>query len=520
MMSNIDDLFSASKKTEKPREHSVLDHESPDQLKRRRDNFAESLRKKAREGYFQSRRREHAPAELSSEEEMEEVQKYKKRTDLNREEAVKETQGVLIDLAQSDRSKVFPAIKRLRKLLTSDTYNPIQETIDGGALPLLLRYAQCAEDAEVQSEAVGCLKGVTTGGADKIYPLVKKNGIEILGAILASPNSSEKSKEEAAWALGNIAGESSDLREAVLKSSVVPSLVQIVLEDPKFPLLRSCSWCLCTVCRDCSREFVSFALPAFKAVAHLMKKDTNASVLIDISWTLYYLVNDKEEQNATVIQLGLVPDLLRLLSKQKEIALRCIQVIGMLSASKVEEVQTIIDAKGLGVLKDLLSSPNANLRKQSCWVLSNIAAGPLDHVREMVRLEIVPTVCKLLVSDEFDVKTEAVWVVANLAYGLPAENIDYLLNLGVIEGLGGMLSTDDNTALLTTLKGCSYLLQKGKEQFGDYNAVAEKMNALGVADSIEKLQYHPNGKVYKLAIEILDAYFETEDAFGIAEVNG
>eukprot|EP00826_Nyctotherus_ovalis_P065520 TRINITY_DN9635_c0_g1_i1.p1 TRINITY_DN9635_c0_g1~~TRINITY_DN9635_c0_g1_i1.p1 ORF type:complete len:519 (-),score=145.95 TRINITY_DN9635_c0_g1_i1:145-1701(-) len=516
-MNNIGDLFSASKKAEKHREHSIIDHESPDQLKRKRDNFAESLRKKVREGYFQSKRKEDESAELSSEEEMEEVQKYKKRTDLSREEAIKEMGGILTDLGQSDRSKVFPAIKRLRKLLTSDTYNPIQEVIDGGVLPLLIRCAQCVEDKEMQSEAVCCLKGVTTGGAEKIYPLVKKNGIEVLGAILANPNSNEYIKEDAAWALGNIAGESSDLRDAVLKSSAIPSLVQIILEDPKFPLLKSCSWCLCMICKDCSRELVPFALPAFKAIAHLMKKDTNASILIDISWTLYYLVDDKEEQNATVIQLGLVPDLLRLLSKQKEIALRCIQVIGMLSASKTEEVQTIIDAKGLTVLKDLLSSANASIRKQSCWVLSNIAAGPLEHIKEMVRLEIVPTVCKLLVSDEFDVKTEAVWVVANLAYGIPGENIDYLLNLGVIEGLSGMLSTDDSTTLLTTLKGYSYLLQKGKEQPGDNNAVAERMNALGIADSIEKLQYHANEKIYKLAIEILDAYFEIEDAFSIAE---
>jgi hypothetical protein len=150
----MDDLFCQSKKEEtidKRTANYLIGHENPEQLKRKRDTYTENLRKKAREGYFERRRKEDTPAEAESdEEEMEDIKKYKKRTDLNKEETLKELPGVLLGLEQGDRSNKHAAIKRLRKLLTSDAYTPIQEVVDSGSLPLLLRYAANNEDQEIQ----------------------------------------------------------------------------------------------------------------------------------------------------------------------------------------------------------------------------------------------------------------------------------------------------------------------------------------------------------------------------------
>jgi len=153
-MDNVEDLFGQSKKDEVKDKHItsyVIGHKNPEQLKRKRDTYTESLRKKAREGHFERRRREDIPAKVENEEEeMEDVKKYKKRTDLNKEEALKELPGVLLGLEQTDRTNIHAAIKHLRKLLTSDAYNPTQEVIDSGTLPLLLRYASYNEDQEIQ----------------------------------------------------------------------------------------------------------------------------------------------------------------------------------------------------------------------------------------------------------------------------------------------------------------------------------------------------------------------------------
>jgi hypothetical protein len=355
------------------------------------------------------------------------------------------------------------------------------------------------------------LKAITTGGEEKIYPLVKKSGVEVLRAGLTSSSSSIR--EEAAWALGNIAGENKELREIVLKGGVMSFLSQIIIGGPEFALMKSCVWCMCMLCKDYSDQLLPLVSPAFKAISCLMKADTNASILIDASWALYYLMNENEARNKTIIELGLVQDLVRLLRKQERIALPCLRVLGLITVGKEEEVEEIIKANGLEALKELLASPSVSLRKESCWIISNIALGPLTYIKEIIRLEIMPIICKLILNDKHDVKEEAVWVVTNFASKMPAESVDYILNLGVINALNEMLSIKDQEILDIILKGFNYLLQK--DQSEGRNKVAEKMNELNVAEKIEELQLHPNKNIYKLAIEILENYFVIEDVFDV-----
>jgi len=359
-----------------------------------------------------------------------------------------------------------------------------------------------------------CLKAITTGGVEKINPLVKKNGIEVLRAGLTSLNS--RIREAAAWTLGNIAGENNELREIVLKGGVMSFLSQIIIGGPEFPLLKSCIWSMCMLCKDYPEQLLALVSPAFKAISCLMKADTNASILIDASWALYYLMRENEAHIHVIIELGLVPDLVRLLRKQERIALPCLRVLGLITVGKEEEVEEIIKANGLEALKELLGSSSSSLRKESCWVISNIALGPLHHIKEIIRLEIIPLICKLILNDEHDVKVEAVWVITNFASKMEKECVDYILNLDVINVLDKMLSIKDRDILDITLKGFNYLLQKG--QNGVKNKVVEKMNELNIAEKIEELQTHPNEGIYKLVIEILEKYFETEDGFDVIGV--
>ena len=243
-----------------------------------------------------------------------------------------------------------------------------------------------------------------------LKPIIKKNGIIILKNGLNSPCA--ENREQAAWALGNIAGENVELRDMVLKESVMTLISQIIISNPEYSLLKSCTWCLCSLCKGDPQPDLVYVEPAISAILSIMGKDSHQSLLIDVSWALYYLVNETENRIPLILQSGLIPHLIRLLMhKEHRIALPCLRILGTVTIGTDEQVQLIIEANGLNALKALMESPNKSLRKESCWVLSNIASGPTAHVNEILKLGIVPILCTILINDDFEVKTEAVWGV-------------------------------------------------------------------------------------------------------------
>ena len=58
--------------------------------------------------------------------------------------------GILIELAHNEPIQRLEAVRRLRKILSAKGYTPIQEVIDSGIIPLLLKYCTYDTDPELQ----------------------------------------------------------------------------------------------------------------------------------------------------------------------------------------------------------------------------------------------------------------------------------------------------------------------------------------------------------------------------------
>lgn len=56
-------------------------------------------------------------------------------------------------------------------------------------------------------------------------------------------------REQAVWALGNIAGDSPKCRDQVLQARALRPLLNLLNESPKLSMLRNATWTLSNFCR-------------------------------------------------------------------------------------------------------------------------------------------------------------------------------------------------------------------------------------------------------------------------------
>ncbi len=105
---------------------------------------------------------------------------------------------------------------------------PIQQVIDCGVVPCLIRFLQFDDDVALQVEAVGAITNIassdTCNTSDHIRYLIEAGVVPILIRLLSSV--SDDVRAQAAWALGNIAGNSEEYRDKVLAAGVIPLLVE------------------------------------------------------------------------------------------------------------------------------------------------------------------------------------------------------------------------------------------------------------------------------------------------------
>ena len=117
----------------------------------------------------------------------------------------------------------------------------------------------------------------------------------------------------------------------------------------------------------------------------------------------------------------------------------------------------------------------------------------------------------LLNNDELDVKKEAVWMLSNSTTQATPQQIEQLVNLGLIEGLSFVLGFPDQKILIVALEGLQNVFEFERVHFQGsegINRFTHRFEICGGLDRLERLQYHQNMQVYDRAIGIIENYFQ------------
>lgn len=154
------------------------------------------------------------------------------------------------------------------------------------------------------------------------------------------------------------------------------------------------------------------------------------------------------------------------------------------------------------------------MRKEVCWVLSNVTAGSIEQIQCCIDSGIIDKLIRILVKDELPVKNEAVWALSNCTASASPEQFEVLVDKGIIESLGSVLKGKDVRMLAVALEGLENILRCGSKFHRDANnenIFTMVMEQEGLLDDLEQLQQHQNHTIYEKALNIIEVHFPQEE---------
>uniref|UniRef100_A0A2K5NJA7 Importin subunit alpha n=1 Tax=Cercocebus atys TaxID=9531 RepID=A0A2K5NJA7_CERAT len=443
-------------------------------MRRQRNEVVVELRKNKRDEHLLKRR--NVPHEDICED-----------SDIDGDYRVQNTSlEAIVQNASSDNQGIqLSAVQAARKLLSSDRNPPIDDLIKSGILPILVHCLERDDNPSLQFEAAWALTNIASGTSEQTQAVVQSNAVPLFLRLLHSPH--QNVCEQAVWALGNIIGDGPQCRDYVISLGVVKPLLSFISPSIPITFLRNVTWVMVNLCRHKDppppMETIQEILPALCVLIH----HTDVNILVDTVWALSYLTDAGNEQIQMVIDSGIVPHLVPLLSHQEvKVQTAALRAVGNIVTGTDEQTQVVLNCDALSHFPALLTHPKEKINKEAVWFLSNITAGNQQQVQAVIDANLVPMIIHLL------------------------DKVAYLIQQNVIPPFCNLLTVKDAQVVQVVLDGLSNILKMAEDEAETIGNLIEECGGL---EKIEQLQNHENEDIYKLAYEIIDQFFSSDDVF-------
>uniref|UniRef100_A0A7S4QYI7 Importin subunit alpha n=1 Tax=Ditylum brightwellii TaxID=49249 RepID=A0A7S4QYI7_9STRA len=400
----------------------------------------------------------------------------------------------------SDNDSLLEAVKGFRRMLSVETNPPVKEVLDCGAMTYFIKLLERTDFEMIQFEAAWALTNIAS--TEHTATVADAGAIPSLVQLLRSPNADVR--EQSAWCLGNVAGDSTALRDFVLSAGAMEPLLLNVAHPASKSCLLNAVWTLSNFCRGQPQPDLSVVGQAIPHLAAILQGE-NRDAMMDACWALSYLSDGSDDRVQAVIDAGVVPRLVFLLSDDDtSIVTPALRTLGNMVSGTDVQTQAILNAGVLEHVGSLLAHTKKNVRRDTCWLLSNIAAGTHGQISTLLesRQEIMAIV-NAMKAEVWYVRKEAAWVICNIATGGSDYHVRCLVDLFVIDALCDILDVADAKITLVALDAIKSILK-----VGDYISFIDEAGGI---DQLESLLDHENDEVYQKAIEIIDEFFGVDD---------
>ncbi|XP_050530309.1 importin subunit alpha-3-like [Daktulosphaira vitifoliae] len=393
------------------------------------------------------------------------------------------------------------AVQLIRKLLSVGREPPIDEVVNSGVLPHVVRCLEYRSSYTLQFEAAWVLTNICGGSSLQTQTVVSAGAVPLFLNLLLVGN--YKVCEQVVWAIGNIIGDGSILRDYLIGLNFLPKLIHFIDRRVPPPFMRHISWTLLNMCRQTEPPLdlsvIDELIPAFSILLH----NADSRVIIDVLWGVSYLVDCGHEHIDRFLDSGLVSKFVSFLAdSEPEVRAAAMRVVGNIGTGTNEQAQTLIDGGALTVLPDVMSS--AKTCKEAIWFLSNVMAGTPQQIQAVIDSDLLPTIITCLQIRTYDTRKEAVWCVLHLTINGTVEQKLAAIQAGAVEPLCELLTCDDGELVHMVLVGLLNVIMTVMPEKEELCSEIE--NCKGLA-TIKKLRNNSNPEISRLANEIMKNVF-------------
>ena len=241
---------------------------------------------------------------------------------------------------------------------------------------------------------------------------------------------------------------------------------------------------------------------------------------MDTVWCFSFVSESILESAGSIIKAGSLPYLIQLItSTDLNILSPALRTIGNIVAGEDDlQTQAVIDAGVLVPLKKLLDTGRGSVRKETCWIVSNITAGTPEQIRAILENDLFRSLVHILHTNEFKIAKEACWAICNATsvYDKDLAMINHMVKeCSCLVPLCNFLKEKDPKILRVCLVALKNILTAGvslaeasEAQDTPENPFTLLVEEAGGLDVLFALQGHENLEISDLAHHVLSAFFE------------
>ncbi|OMJ88325.1 hypothetical protein SteCoe_9736 [Stentor coeruleus] len=408
--------------------------------------------------------------------------------------------------ALEELSALFHPIQTLRKILSCDGTPPLQFIMNSGISNKLISLLSC-QYLPLQTESMWCVLNLATGQSHIVKMLMDQDVIEQLKAVLTSND--PELLELCVWCIGNLAGDSVDTRDKL--TELVPQLTELI-KKVSIDKWKNIIWALSNLCRGKplpEREITQQILSIVPIILRVNDEDS----LADCCWALSYISDGDNQRIQDIIDLGVLETLIQILGHDSEkVTIPCLRALGNIVTGNEDQTQKVLNLGFVDRVATFLISKKVSVKREALWTLSNITAGSDEQINLVLSHPCVNSVVECLKDSDFEIKKEALWTISNATHAKSPNLVLKVIELGAFPLLCDILDMKDSKILLVVLEAINNLLRAGNAAFSSdqevkNNEVALKFDEIGGLSKMEELQEHPNTKIYKKVIEIMDEHY-------------
>lgn len=514
-----------------------------EQTRRQRQDQSLSLRRKEREMKLQNKRqrilKNNSPKTCHSKTETETEQSL-----LNK--LPQYVKGIFTE----HKATIFECVRSIRQLLAFQHAPPIKQVVDCGIIDRVISFLQWTQCPKLQFEAVWILTNIASSTtAEYTATIINKGCIHSLLKLLKCANYALR--DQSLWCLGNIAGESKELRNLLIKHDILSHILCICKEDfnaehvanysgtkttgiqqyqSMFDLL---TWLVLNLCRyggGANDEYTAQILECLHYSflrEEQMNNGKHTEISQNIAWTFKYITQSIDwEQNCIetadfMFKQGLTSKLVNLLfSNNTSVKQAALKAVGdIVTSSNDKYTQQCIDGGLLKALHHLLTNQSANERilKEILRTISNITAGTKTQILAVMRANILPFSMEILNKGVSALAGEALWSLSNSSMYCAdsVEILKYLMECELFEALCSFLTkymkSQYSDRIMTVALECIENILACDDWKTHRFAIDFESN--GGVDFLEYLQCEENvsQELYEKVSAMIQKYFNDED---------